>query len=138
MTAAIGAALMASAVVVFAWAYGQYRRPNPASWTQSESATVGITLGMMSLLTFGLGTVIRALINAESSAIGIMDLALVAGAFAVAFALVPALTRPARAGAAAGPAGAGAVPLAANDPGPANPSRPGRSGGKTGKLRRAA
>ena len=52
MIATIGAALMASAVVVFAWAYGQYRRPVPASWTESETVTVSIALATMGLLLF--------------------------------------------------------------------------------------
>ena len=144
MTAAIGAALMASAIVVFAWAYGQYRRPNPASWTLSESATVATTLIMMSLLTFGLGFVVRALLDVNSTAMGVTDLALIAGAFALAFALVPPLTRPARAGRVEetvvqiGSGAIAAMPFPANDPTPTAPTRPVSSGGKSGKVRRAA
>ena len=145
MIAPIGAVLMASAVIVFAWAYGQYRRPTPAGWTESEGLTVVLVLFMMSLLTFGLGMIVRAVISTESLAMGALETGISGAAFIVAFALVPLLTRPARANQAPVMVvpvftGTGAtMPSPANEPGPTLPVQPaGGKGGKPGKTGRAA
>ena len=84
MIAAIGACLMASAIVVFAWAYGQYRRPAPARWTVSEGITVALVMVMMSLLAFGFGMIVRAAVNTDTLSMRLLDIAIMVGAFVVA------------------------------------------------------
>jgi hypothetical protein len=144
MIAAIGACLMASAIVVFAWAYGQYRRPAPARWTVSEGITVALVMVMISLLAFGFGMIVRAALNTDTLSMGAFETAIMVSAFAAAFALVPPLTRPARAAQAIEPVvpiftgTAAAMPPPANEPGPTPPARPAGGGGKSGKPRRVA
>lgn len=144
MIAPIGAVLMASAIVVFAWAYGQYRRPAPARWTVSEGITVALVMFMMSLLTFGMGMIVRAVLDSNTLSMRLLDVAIMVGAFVVALALVPLLTRPARIGQATEPlvpifsGTAAAMPPPANETGPMPPARPAGSGSRSGRPRRAA
>lgn len=46
-----GAGLLAATVLLTAWAFGAYRRPNPKAWTNSEAIATAIAL----VITAGIG-----------------------------------------------------------------------------------
>jgi len=145
MYPAIGSVFLASAIILFSWTYGQYRRPNPSPWTQSEWVAVSFTLFIILLFTLGVGSVITVLSSIHSLTTGALEVAIIVGLNAVAFALVPSLTKPARmantdaAGKSSGAASVTGIPLPTHDPRPTTPKRPsGRSGKSARRLPRAA
>lgn len=147
MTAALGVSLLALAAIIFAWAYGQYRRPDPRTWTRSEVPTYAITLGTITLFTLGLGYTADAVINFETEPLNVIGGLLIAGALALAGLLVPRLVRPARVAAAAGtelaspaPESAVVLPHPGLAGGPDTTPRPSdtKGAGKKTRRRRAA
>ena len=87
MLAVYGVLLLASSVLLFMWAYGQFRAPSPKKWTTSGTAANFVVLTVISLLAFGVGTAIKAAISFESGAIQIQHGALIAGIIVVGIVL---------------------------------------------------
>lgn len=133
MNTAYGVGLLAATAIVFAWAYGQYRRPQPRRWTKSEAITVTLTLFMTALLSFGVSFLGTAAANFENET-HLLEAAIVGGvSLVLCWVLVPKLMAP---GWVAGEQDAGmAVPPPANDP---HPKTPANAGGSARQKRRAA
>jgi hypothetical protein len=133
MNTAYGVGLLAATAIVFAWAYGQYRRPQPRHWTKSEALTVTLTLFITALLSFGVSFLGTAVANFESET-HLLEAAIVAGvSLVLCWFLVPRLMAPGRV--AAEQVAELAVPPPANDPHPKTPSS---MGGGLRNKRRAA
>jgi len=120
MNTAYGVGLLAATAIVFAWAYGQYRRPQPQGWTKSEAITVTLTLFMTALLSFGISFLGTAAASSENET-HLVEAAVVGGVgLVLCWFLVPKLMAPGR---AAGEQDTGlSVPPPANDPHPKTPS----------------
>ena len=141
MYAVLGVGLMAAAVLLGAWTYGQFQRPQPKSWTESEFAAVSLTLTVTCLIAFALASLGNFLFTLDAETRWLEALAVAAGAGLLCWFLVPRLMAPARRGAiplsAAQPLSPGAPGAPANDPHPRSPVRTGRPAGKSGKRRAA-
>lgn len=145
MDAMLGVGLLALTVLLFAWAYGEFRRPDPKAWTRSNLAATSISLAMTFLVAFAVVFVGNAFLTLGSETRWLQIAAVAGGCLVVCWFLVPRLLAPARrvAGAPAGDAGAGHVPSdtapqgPANDPRPTAPAQPGRPSGKPHKRRAA-
>ena len=141
MNAALGVGLLATCAIVFAWSYGQFRRPNPARWTESETLTMSIVALIVGLLAIGLGFIGRFAFNVGAETAWVTDIVTIAVAVPLTWFLVPLLMKPGRPAvakptSAAGPAVPLEVPPPANDPGPSlKPS--GRPAGGRAKRRAA-
>lgn len=132
MNMAYGVGLLAATAIVFAWAYGQYRRPQPGRWTKSEFATVALTLFMTALLSFGVAFLGTAAASFENET-HLLEAAVVGGlGLVLCWILVPRLMAPGR---VAGEQDTDlSVPPPANDPHPKTPSN---AGGMRQKRRAA-
>lgn len=53
-----GAGLLTATVLLFSWAYGVYRRPDPAAWTQSEAIAMAISVVMTAGLAFAIANLV--------------------------------------------------------------------------------
>lgn len=54
--------LLAAATLLFGWTIVEYRRPKPRLWTRAETSAIAVMCTTMSLLTFGVGYLIRFLV----------------------------------------------------------------------------
>ncbi len=135
MSVAYGGGLMSASALLFAFAYGQYRRPHPSIWTKSDFVTVTLTLSIIGLMSFGVAFVILGLFSLGEESPWLQDIAAVGAGLALCWVLVPRLMAPARL--AEAPASVADLPEPANDPHPRSPSHLGGRHGK-GSRRRAA
>jgi ABC-type nickel/cobalt efflux system permease component RcnA len=140
MYAILGVACLAASAIVFAWAYGQFRRPLPRRWTRSDLAGAGVSLILVALLTFGIGMLSVAAINIAEETRWLEIAAVTGVSLLLCWFLVPRLSAPARRHrrtAAAPGALPGSTPEPANDPHPRSPAQAGRRSSKPGKRRAA-
>ena len=141
MFAVYGVLLLALSVLLFVWAYGQFRAPTPKEWTTSGLAANVIVLGVISLLAFGVGMIIKGAVNYGTEAIQAWHLAQIAGIVIVTYFLGRRLGRRSMSTAPlqASTVGTleGAVAGAANDSDPGRP-RPAQGAGRRFGRRRAA
>ena len=130
MFAVLGVGLLAAAVLLFAWTYGQFQRPQPKAWTQGEFAAVSLTLAVTCLLAFSLASLGNFLVNLDTETRWLEAGATLAVAVLLCWILVPRLLAPAARSAeppsALNPGFEGPPPEPANDPHPGSPARPGR------------
>jgi hypothetical protein len=82
MLAVLGVLLLASAALLFIWAYGQFRRAAPKKWTTWETTSNAIVLAIIGLLSFGVGALIKAATVYASSPITVTELAMIAAIIA--------------------------------------------------------
>ncbi len=133
MNTAHGVGLLAATAIVFAWAFGQYRRPQPRAWTKSETPTVALSLFMTALLCFGVSFLVSAAANLKAET-HLLEAAVVGGVgLVLCWFLVPKLMAPGWV--AADQAASLAIPPPANDP---HPKTPANMGGSLRPKRRAA
>src|SRR3972149_5544201 len=136
MLAVYGVLLLASAYLVFVWAYGQFRRAAPKKWTTWETTSNAVVLSIIALFAFGVGALIKAAIGFVSSPITVTQAAMIAAVLALSFVAdrvlrrqaAPYMTAPA-AEFAISEAGMGTLTGAANDTGPGRGRRPGKGVG---------
>lgn len=83
MDAVVGTLLLTLATLLFGWAMVEYRRPNPSRWTRAESSALAIVLTTISLLTFGVGNLVRFSTALGERPLGVVEAALI-GAILVA------------------------------------------------------
>ncbi|WP_022730015.1 hypothetical protein [Fodinicurvata sediminis] len=141
MNAILGVGMLAATALLFALAYGQFRRPNPGAWTQSDLGGLAVILPLVVLFMFGVFHLAVFLFNLESETRW-LEIAAVAGvSLLVCWLAVPRLMAPAlraaRSPSALGSASADRLPAPANDPRPAAPARAKRATGRSGKRRAA-
>lgn len=96
MSAVYGAWLLGFATVAFAWAYGQYRRPQPAAWTDWGSISSFVVLTVIGAAAMGAGFLVRAIAAWDTLSFGFTEIGLIALAFAAVVPAVRILARPAR------------------------------------------
>ena len=140
MLAVYGVLLLASANLVFIWAYGQFRRAAPKKWTTWETTSNAVVLTIIALLSFGVGALIKAAIGFASSPISATQLAMIAavvvvgiiGSRALRRQAAPYMTAPS-AEFAMSQTDIGTLAGAANDTGPGKGPKP-----VSGSRRRAA
>lgn len=63
MTFLLGVGLLSASIVLYAWAFGFYRRPNPPRWTENDWITMALTIGVTFIMPLGAGIVLTALIQ---------------------------------------------------------------------------
>lgn len=88
MNAVVGTLLLAGATLLFGWAYIQYRRPNPASWTTWDLPVQFITIACMTLLGFSLGLFGRFAARFEQEVFGLLEAGVIAFTLIVTFFLL--------------------------------------------------
>lgn len=141
MNAILGVGMLAVSALLFAWAYGQFRRPRPKSWTLGDLGGVSVTLTIVILTMFGVFHLGAFLFNLESETRWLEIAAVTAGSLLVCWFAIPRLMAPALRAAEAQPTlvspSMDTMPEPANDPRPAAPARPKRSTGRPGKHRAA-
>ncbi len=136
MFAVYGVLLLASAILFFLWAYGQFRRPAPKKWTTWESTSNAVVLTIIALLSFGVGLLIEAAITFESSPVSLAQAAMIAAIIAAGIVVGRVLWRRTALSGALRPADVSApqagvvLAAAANDPGPGDRPRPVRGAGR--------
>lgn len=141
MYAMLGVGLLSVTALVFAWAYGQFLRPQPKAWTRGDVAAVAIVLTVVCLFTFALTFLGTFLINLETETRWLEIVAVAGTALLVCWLLIPRLAAPALRGADP-QAAAGAPPTdkladPANDPRPTSPVRPSPGSARPNKHRAA-
>lgn len=92
MYAVVGTLFLATAGVVSAWTYRQFRRPIRSRWTERELPIMAIALAELTLFTSGMTLFGRFLIDVAEQPIGLAEAAMIA-AFAATFLLLVALLR---------------------------------------------
>lgn len=140
MLAVFGVLLLASATLLFIWAYGQFRRATPKKWTTWETTSNAVVLSIIALLSFGVGALIKAAIGFASSPISASQVAMIAAVIAVSIVAGRIMRRQAAPYMTA-PAAEFAMPQASMDTlaGAANDTGPGRGPRPvSGRGRRAA
>lgn len=141
MNAVLGVGLLAASVLLFAWTYGHFRRPQPKAWAKSDFAATATTLMITCLFAFALVFLGDFLVNLGAESRWLETIAMVGGAFLVCRFLIPRLMGPALQGAdvptALDSPTTDTLPEPANDPRPTSPARSGRQGGKPSKRRAA-
>ena len=142
MNAVVGTLLLAGSVLLFGWAYIQYRRPNPASWTTWDLPVQFITIASMTLLGFSLGLFGRFATTFEQQTFGLLEAGIVAAIALVTYLLLSLQVRHWKRLCAleAGSAGSGAAIVdlpVGNGTGPGSPPRDRPKPGRT-QRRKAA
>lgn len=98
MTILSGVGFLAMALLVFGWAYGAMRRPDPKPWADSEAFATGIVLVLTALVCATLGLMAQAAFTVEASLAeaGAAGLAVGAGVLVGALLVSRLLMAPAR------------------------------------------
>jgi hypothetical protein len=141
MNAMLGFGLLASAVLLFSWSFGQFRRPQPRAWAQSDTSAIAATLLFVCLFTFSLAFLGTFLVNIRTETRW-LEIGLTAGgALLLCCFLVPRLMAPAFESvdppSALNSPPTDSLPEPANDPHPTAPDRQGSPAAKRHKKRAA-
>lgn len=78
MFAVVGTLLLATAVVVLAWAQLLYRQPKPPRWTEWEFPAVTVTLAILSLFALGIALLGQFVVTVNQQHLTQLDVALIA------------------------------------------------------------
>ena len=78
MFAVVGTLLLATAVVVLAWAQLLYRQPKPPRWTQWELPAVTVTLAILSLFALVIALLGQFVVTVNQQHLTQLDVALIA------------------------------------------------------------
>ena len=135
MNVALGAALLSATVLLFAWTYGQYRRPNPKAWTRGGSMAAFLTLINITLFAFGLAFLVKFAVDVGAESRWAEGVAVAAVGAALCWFFVPRLTAPARSKPQTPPQPA--MPRPANDPNARRTASPGGPARKPDRRRAA-
>ncbi|SLN38625.1 hypothetical protein [Oceanibacterium hippocampi] len=138
MNAAIGIGLLAATAILFAWAYGQYRRPAPAPWTRIESLSIAVVLAIVSMICFGLAFLGSFALDLSAETGWTADLVTAGVALVLCWLLVPRLMAPARQAPQPSPAHSAGAANLGSPSGPGTPSNRNVPGGGRSRRRRAA
>ena len=141
MNAILGVGLLASAVLLFSWAFGQFRRPQPRAWAQTDTSAIAATLLFVCLFVFSLAFLGAFLFDIRTETRWLEIGLTAAGALLLCFFLVPRLIAPALMSAdqptTSSSPPTDSLPEPANDPHPTAPARQGSSATKRHKKRAA-
>lgn len=141
MDAMTGVGLLAVTALLYTWTYGQFRRPQPKPWTQSNSAAVAMAVTIVSPFAYAVAFLVSFFFNFRAETLWLEIVAVVCIASVVCWFFIPRLIAPALR--VADPpdlpvsASTDTLPGPANDPRPTTPARPGMSTGKRAMHRAA-
>lgn len=74
MNMILGPGFLAGAMLLFAWAYATFRRPDAERWTTNEFVAQSVTVGIAALLALGIGFTTTAIAFPEQAQFGILQL----------------------------------------------------------------
>ena len=102
MNLVIGVVICAAAVVIYAWAFEQHRRPVPARWTRISGLSSLLVIFVVMLMPAGIGALGLAVIDPAKTFVTmtVWGAALMAASVILAIWLTPRLVRQGRAGSA--------------------------------------
>lgn len=93
-----GVGALAVTLLLFGWAYGTMRRPDPKPWAENEAVATGVALVLTTLLAFVSVLLIKSAVQYETvlAEIGVPGLAAAAGVVVAGGLLARLLMAPAR------------------------------------------